>query len=83
MLTTTLLFIYLIFLASPMEQTKPGLTNSIALASQNGVLQETDNKRKLLRPRLIVSRKTDSTGHHGKRILPMKPHAHGRTEEGK
>lgn len=53
---------------------KPGLTNSITPASQ---------QRKLLRPRLIVSRKTDGTGHHGKRILPMKPHAPRRTEEGK
>ena len=62
---------------------KPSLTNSRRPASLNGMLQETDNQRKLLRPRLIVSWKTDSTGHHGKRILPMKPHAPRRTEEGK
>ena len=62
---------------------KPGLTNSITPASQKCMLQETDNQRKLLRPRLIVSRKTDSAGHHVKRILPLKPHAPRRTEEGK
>ena len=62
---------------------KPGLTNSSTPASQNAMLQETDSQRKLLRPRLIVSRKTDSTGYHGKRILSMKPHAPRRTEEGK